>query len=59
MGILKNVTAATMATHLGNRIGKLRYLVTIEPENLNLLKKLKESQKIYVILAREAYYSII
>lgn len=59
MDILKNTTAATMAKRIGTKIGKLRNRVSIEPENLNLLKKLKELQRTYVILAREAYNTII
>ena len=59
MSIIKNQTAALMAKYLGYRIGKLKKQFTTRPENPNFLKKLRESQRTYVILAREAYYTII
>ena len=59
MSIIKNQTAAVMVKCLGNKIGKLKKQITTEPENTSFLKKLKESQRTYVILAKEAYYTII
>lgn len=57
MSIVKNPTAASIANRNGNRIYKLKGKILEDPENMELLKKLKEYQKTFVILAKEAYYT--
>lgn len=57
MSIVKNPTSASIANRIGNRIYKLKGKIFAEPENMELLKKLKEYQKTFVILAKEAYYT--
>lgn len=57
MSIVKNTTTASIANRIGNRIYKLKGKIIEDPENIQLLKKLKEYQKTFVILAKEAYYT--
>ena len=59
MSIVKNPTAASIANRIGNRIYKLKGKILEDPKNMKLLKKLKEFQKTFVILAKEAYYTFV
>ncbi len=57
MSIVKNPTAASIVNRIGNRINKLKGKILEDPENMELFKKLKEYQKTFVVLAKEAYYT--
>lgn len=59
MSIIRNPTAASIANRIGNRIWELKGKVLSEPDNPELLKKLKELQRTFIILTREAYYTLL
>jgi len=55
MGKLKNTTAAAMALVEIYNVNRLKHLLTKDPENVKISKKLEDSKRTFAVLAMEGF----
>ena len=59
MSITKNPTAASLANQIANRIEKLKKKPLTDSEKSVSQKNLKDLQRIFIVLVKEAYHTFI